>query len=71
MEESLKVHVVRKKTEYEYNGVLFACELVNYGFNECIHIQDIISKHKGIYALKLKLVLQQMINKVKKINLIP
>lgn len=31
--ESLKIHLVRKKAEYEYTEVIFAHELVKYGYD--------------------------------------
>lgn len=62
----LKVHLIRKKVEYEYIKIVFAHELVKYGYNEWIQIQDLISKNKSIHAEELKFALQQMINKVKK-----
>lgn len=70
-EERLKVHLIRKKTKYEYSEILFSRELVKYGYNEWIQIQDIITKHKGIHTEELKLALQQMINKLKRLNLVP
>lgn len=49
----------------------FSRELVKYGYNEWIQIQKIIAKHKGIHAQEVKLGLQQLINKFKKLNLVP
>ena len=43
--ELLKLHLVRKKTEYEYTEVIFACEQVKFGYNEWMQIQEIIVKH--------------------------
>lgn len=62
--ESLNIHLVRKKMDYEYIEVVFARELFKYGYNEWIQIQDIIDKHKGIHAQEVKLALQQLISKV-------
>ncbi|CAI9279662.1 unnamed protein product [Lactuca saligna] len=43
-DESLKIHLVRMKTKYEYIEVVFSRELVKYGYNEWIQIQEIIGK---------------------------
>ncbi|CAI9272071.1 unnamed protein product [Lactuca saligna] len=68
--ESLKLHLVRKKIEYEYIEVVFSRELVNFGYNEWMQIQEIIDKHKGIHAQEVKLAIQQLLSKVKKLNLV-
>mgnify|MGYP001547488319 CR=1 FL=1 len=47
---SLKLHLDRKKTEYEYNKVVFARELVKFGYNKRMWIQGIIDKHKAVHA---------------------
>ena len=36
--ESLKLHLVRKKSEYEYTGVVFASELIKSGYNKWMQI---------------------------------
>lgn len=56
---------MRKKVEYEYTEVIFARELVKYGYNEWIQIHEIISEHKGVNAQEVKLAIQTLINKVK------
>ncbi|CAI9292359.1 unnamed protein product [Lactuca saligna] len=53
--ESLKLHLVRKKTKYEYNEVFYAHELVKFGYNKWIQIQEIIDKYKGVHAQEVKL----------------
>ncbi|CAI9280263.1 unnamed protein product [Lactuca saligna] len=67
----LKLHMVKEKAEDEDIEVIFARELVKYGYNEWIQIQEIISKHKGIHAQEVKLAIETLINKVKKLNLVP
>ena len=62
--ESLKLHLVRKKTEYEYTKVVFSLELVKCGYSEWMKIQEIIDKYKGINAQEVKLEIQRLINKV-------
>ena len=37
-DESLKVHLVRKKTEYEYTEFVLARELVKFGYSEWIQM---------------------------------
>lgn len=37
-DESLKIHLVWKKEEYEYTKVVFACELVKYNYIDWIQI---------------------------------
>ncbi|CAI9290131.1 unnamed protein product [Lactuca saligna] len=69
--ESLKLHLVRKKTEYEYTKVVFARELIKFGYSEWIKIQEIIEKNKGIHPREVKLAIHQLLNKVKKLNLVP
>ncbi|CAI9296761.1 unnamed protein product [Lactuca saligna] len=69
--ESLKLHLVRKKTKYEYTEVVYARELVKFGYGEWTKIQGINDKHKGVHAQEVKLVIQQLLNKVKKLNLVP
>lgn len=68
--ESLKLHLVRKKVEYEYTDIIFANELVKFGY-EWIQIHEIISKHKGFHTQEVKLEIQTLINKVKKLNFVP
>lgn len=70
-DELLKIHLVRKKAEYEYTEVVFSRDLVKYGYIEWIQILEIIGKHKGIRAQEVKLALQHLINKVKNLNLVP
>ena len=48
--DSLKLHLVRKKSEYEYTKVVFARELVKFGYNEWMQILEIINKHKSVHA---------------------
>ena len=48
-----------KKVEYEYTEVVFARELVKYGYIEWIQIHEIISKHKGVHAQEIKFSIQQ------------
>ncbi|CAI9300651.1 unnamed protein product [Lactuca saligna] len=67
----LKLHLVRKNTEYEYTEVVFARELVKFGYNDWIQIQEIINKHKGSHAQEVTLAIQQLLNKVKKLNRVP
>ncbi|CAI9276066.1 unnamed protein product [Lactuca saligna] len=69
--ESLKIHMVRKKFKYEYIDVIFALELVKYGHSEWIQIQEIIYKQIGVQSQEVKLAIQHLINKVKKLNLMP
>ena len=52
--ESLKLHLVRKKTKYEYTEVVFARELVKFGYNEWMRILEIINKHKSVHAQEVK-----------------
>ncbi|CAI9267396.1 unnamed protein product [Lactuca saligna] len=53
--KSLKLHLVRKKTEYEYTEVAYAHEPVKFGYSEWMQIQGIIDKHKGVHAQEVKL----------------
>ncbi|CAI9266031.1 unnamed protein product [Lactuca saligna] len=69
--ESLKLHFVRKKTGYEYTEVILPRELVKFGYSKWIQIREIIGKHKGIHAQVVKLAIQKLLNKVKKLNLVP
>ncbi|CAI9269850.1 unnamed protein product [Lactuca saligna] len=69
--ESLKIHLVRKKTEYKYPKIIFSHDLIKYGYTKWIQIQDIIAKHKGIHSQEVKFGLQQLTNKVKRLNLVP
>lgn len=48
--EVIFAHLVRKKAEYEYTEVIFTREMVKYDYSECIKIQEIIFKHKGVHA---------------------
>ena len=36
--ESLKLHLVRKKTKYEYIKVVFSCQLVKFDYSEWMQI---------------------------------
>lgn len=69
--ESLKLLLVKTKTEYEYTQVIYARELVKFGCNQWIQIQELIDKHKDIHPREVKLAIHQLLNKVKKLNLVP
>ncbi|CAI9260052.1 unnamed protein product [Lactuca saligna] len=69
--DSLKLHLVRKKTEYEYTEVMFAHQLVKFSYNKWMQILEIINKYKSVHAQEVKLEIQQLLNKVKKPNLVP
>lgn len=56
--ESLKLHLVTKKNDSEYTKVVFTHELVKFGYTGWMQIQEIIDKHKGIYAQEVKLAIQ-------------
>lgn len=67
----LKLQIVKKKTEYEYTKVIFTREVVKFSYNEWIQIQEIIDKHKDMHDQEVKLTIQQLFKKVKKLNLLP
>ncbi|CAI9290108.1 unnamed protein product [Lactuca saligna] len=66
--ESLKLHLVRKKITYGYTKVVFVHELVKFSYSEWMQILEIINKHKSVHAQERKLEIQ-LLNKVKKLNL--
>ncbi|CAI9267623.1 unnamed protein product [Lactuca saligna] len=68
--ESVKLHLVRKKVKVEYTKVVFAHELVKFGYSEWMQILEIINKKKGVHAQEVKLAILHVFNKVEKLNLV-
>ncbi|CAI9296816.1 unnamed protein product [Lactuca saligna] len=69
--ESLNLYLVRKKVNFEYAKVAFARQLVKIRYIEWMKILEINDKYKGIHDQEVKLEIHQLLNKVKKLNIVP
>ncbi|CAI9285240.1 unnamed protein product [Lactuca saligna] len=69
--KSLKLYLIRKKVKFSYTDVALSRELVKFCYNEWMQILEIIDQHKGVHAQEVKLAVQHLLNKLKKLNLVP